>query len=118
MKNKIPTRCLILSARLLFYKRSLCLLFFLQLFSLAAFSQLFTITGKVKNSKSEPLAGVSINLKGSSIGVSSDSTGIYSIHVPGGSGTLIFSFVGMKTEEIVISGRGVIMRSYRMILMH
>ncbi len=55
------------------------------------------------------IPGVSIVVKSSpTIGTTTDIDGKYSITVPGTAETLVFSFVGMKTQEALISGRSVI----------
>jgi TonB-linked SusC/RagA family outer membrane protein len=76
----------------------------LLLLSVSAFSQ---IKGTVLNEKNEPLPGVSVSLKGTQQGVSTDKDGRYSLNV-GGSGTLIFSFIGFTPREVAINGRTVI----------
>lgn len=64
-----------------------------------------TVSGKVVDSKGQPLPGVTVIIDGTTSGTITDSDGNYTItNVPFGS-TLIFSFVGMKTQEISISGR-------------
>jgi len=62
------------------------------------------IKGQVTNARGEPLGGVSITLKGSSIGTATDAEGRFSINVPD-NGVLIFSFVGFKPQEIPVKGR-------------
>ena len=62
------------------------------------------VQGKVTNSKGEPLVGVSVIVKGTNIGTSTDAKGSYSIDVPG-NGMLIFSYVGFKTKEMPVNGR-------------
>lgn len=62
------------------------------------------VTGQVINSKGEPLAGVSVTVKGAVSGTSTDGKGNYSINVPA-NGTLIFSYVGYATREIPVNGR-------------
>ena len=64
-----------------------------------------TIKGKVTDEKGLPLPGVSIIVKGTTTGIISDSDGNYTLEVPDDSQILVFSFVGMKTEEIPISGQ-------------
>lgn len=61
------------------------------------------ITGVV-TSKDEgtSLPGVTIVVKGTTIGTTTDATGKYSITVPEKSAFLVFSFVGMKPQEIAI----------------
>lgn len=63
------------------------------------------VKGLVTDSKGEGLIGVSIKVKGTSIGVSTDVNGRYSITVPDGSTVLVFTYVGYTTKEVAISGR-------------
>src|SRR5690606_28436134 len=51
-----------------------------------------------------PLPGVTIILKGTTQGTSSDFDGNYSMNVPT-DGVLVFSYVGFKTTELAVSGR-------------
>jgi len=62
------------------------------------------IKGQVTNARGEPLSGVSITLKGSSMGTSTDAAGRFSINIPE-EGILVFSFVGFKTRELPVKGR-------------
>lgn len=65
-----------------------------------------TVRGMVKSADdSSPLPGVSILLKGTTTGTVTDMNGKYSIAVPSKTGTLTFSFVGYKTQEIVIGNK-------------
>lgn len=61
-----------------------------------------SITGKITGSAAEPIPGVTITVKGSTIGTISDSNGSYSLTDVAEGKILIFSFVGMKTQEIVV----------------
>jgi TonB-linked SusC/RagA family outer membrane protein len=63
------------------------------------------ITGKVTGNAGEPLAGVSISIKGTNIGTTTDASGNFSISVPDASSTLVFSYVGFATQEIVVGNR-------------
>ena len=61
-----------------------------------------TITGKVINAEDGlGMPGVSIVVKGTTIGMATDSNGNFTLNVPNGA-TLIVSFVGYKTVEIPI----------------
>ncbi len=60
------------------------------------------ISGSVKDTKGLPLPGVSVVVKGTTTGTVTDNDGKFSFTVPADAKTLIFSFVGMKTQEIVI----------------
>jgi len=64
------------------------------------------VTGKVTDDKNNPLQGVSVIIKGSSFGTNTDKNGGFSISVPdNSSGILVFSFVGMITQEVNVSDR-------------
>ncbi|MEO6000604.1 MAG: TonB-dependent receptor [Chitinophagaceae bacterium] len=62
------------------------------------------INGKVKNSRGETLAGVSVTVKGKTTGTSTNANGNYSIDVPA-NGTLVFSYVGYATKEMPVNDR-------------
>ncbi|MGF1583854.1 MAG: SusC/RagA family TonB-linked outer membrane protein [Bacteroidales bacterium] len=71
--------------------------------------QQITVTGRVTDSATgEALPGVSVVVKGTTIGASTDIEGRYSITLPDDAELLLFSFIGMETLEIPISGRAVI----------
>jgi len=60
------------------------------------------ISGTVKDPKGLPLPGVSVVIKGTTSGTVSDSEGKFKINVPSDAKTLVFSFIGLKTQEIVL----------------
>lgn len=60
------------------------------------------ITGKVVSKSGENLPGVTIRIKGTPVGMATDINGNFSIMLPGADTyTLVFSFVGMETKEVV-----------------
>ena len=64
-----------------------------------------TITGKVTDSSGTTLPGVSVVVKGTTIGVITDANGKYSLsNVPDGA-TIQFSFVGMTTQEVIVGSK-------------
>ncbi|MFA6945486.1 MAG: TonB-dependent receptor [Pedobacter sp.] len=63
------------------------------------------VKGQITDSKGEALIGVSVKVKGTAIGVSSDANGRYSITVPDGSSVLVFTYIGYTTKEVSMSGR-------------
>ena len=67
-----------------------------------------SISGVIKDSGGQPMAGVTVVIKGTSVGTLTNTTGSYTLAVPAGSKTLQFSFVGFTTQEIEISGKSVI----------
>ncbi|MEI7583026.1 SusC/RagA family TonB-linked outer membrane protein [Runella sp.] len=59
------------------------------------------ITGKVTASDDgSPMPGISVLLKGTSQGTTTNGEGSYSLSVPSGGGTLVCSFVGMASQEV------------------
>lgn len=63
------------------------------------------VTGTVTNQQGDPLPGVTIIVKGTTTGTLTDAFGKYSISDVTSNTTLIFSFVGMATQEIAINGQ-------------
>ncbi|MEI8224497.1 MAG: TonB-dependent receptor [Bacteroidota bacterium] len=64
--------------------------------------QQLNITGKITDAiKGEPMPGVNITVKGISLGTISSADGSYSMNVQKGA-TLVFSFIGMMTQEIQV----------------
>lgn len=61
------------------------------------------LNGTVKDERGEPLPGVSVIVKGTGRGTTTDVDGRYSIDIPDDSNTLIFSFVGYLSQEIPVS---------------
>ncbi|HUS86951.1 MAG TPA: TonB-dependent receptor [Bacteroidales bacterium] len=73
------------------------------------FSQVTVVTGTVTSSEENlTIPGVSVIVKGTSLGVATNMDGGFTINVPEGSTTLVFSFLGMLTQEIEIEGRSTI----------
>jgi Ca-activated chloride channel family protein len=61
------------------------------------------ITGKVTaNSDGNPIPGVTVILKGSANGTTTNAEGKYSITVPEKGGKLVFSFIGYKSKEVTL----------------
>lgn len=64
-----------------------------------------TITGTVVKESGEPLAGVSVVAKEKSKATTTDDKGFFSIDVDDEVKTLVFSFVGMATQEVNVQGK-------------
>ncbi|HYG18863.1 MAG TPA: SusC/RagA family TonB-linked outer membrane protein, partial [Ohtaekwangia sp.] len=85
--------------------RKLCALM-LCYFAVAASYAQTTVSGNVTSGEDlSPLPGVNIIVKGTLKGTISDAGGHYSIDVPDGESTLVFSFVGYQTQEVPLAGR-------------
>jgi TonB-linked SusC/RagA family outer membrane protein len=63
------------------------------------------ISGKVTDDKGASLPGVTVLLKGTVTGTTTNAEGTYSLTVPDGSGTLIFSYIGFLTQEVAVNNR-------------
>ncbi|MCK9641699.1 MAG: carboxypeptidase-like regulatory domain-containing protein, partial [Prolixibacteraceae bacterium] len=63
------------------------------------------LSGTVKDSKGLPLPGVSVVVKGTTIGIITDSDGNFRLLIPADAKTIVFSFIGMKTQEFPILGK-------------
>jgi TonB-dependent starch-binding outer membrane protein SusC len=77
-------------------------------FVLVSYAQAQSVlNGKVSDVNGEAMIGVSIYLKGTALGTSTDLNGLYQLNLPSGSenGTLVLSFIGYVTQEISIAGR-------------
>ena len=85
-------------------KRRVLILFFGLCLSIATFAQV-QVRGNVTDSKGEPIPGVTVLVKGTQQGVITDIDGNYNISVPGSASVLVFSFVGMDTQEVVVGNR-------------
>jgi iron complex outermembrane receptor protein len=78
------------------------LFLFLTLTAAAFGQQKGTITGKIITSKNEPAENVSVSLKGTSYGTTTDEDGKYAIKARAGSYTLVVSHVGLKNQEVEV----------------
>lgn len=65
-----------------------------------------TVSGRVTSvDDGSVLPGVNVLVKGTINGTTTDANGKYSLSVPASGGTLIFSFIGLKSQEIEVAGR-------------
>ncbi len=79
------------------------LLFFLS--SFAGYAQELNVKGVVTSADDgQPIPGATVVVKGKTTGVITNLDGAYSLKVPGNS-TLIFSFVGLKSQEVAVNNR-------------
>jgi TonB-linked SusC/RagA family outer membrane protein len=80
------------------------LILLLTIFTFTAQAQNVNVTGRVVDSKDVPLIGVSVLLKGTTTGTSTDLDGNFRLSGKKGQ-TLVFSYIGMDTKEVVIDGK-------------
>ena len=85
------------------YVISLCML----LSSVSVFSQ-FVVKGTVTDQDNMGMPGANVLVKGTTNGTITDIDGNYSISVPSEKATLVYSFIGMSTKEVVVGKQKVI----------
>ncbi|TFH39503.1 MAG: TonB-dependent receptor [Bacteroidia bacterium] len=86
-------------------KKLLVLLVFMGI-SLLIYPQVTQITGTVTSAEDNlSIPGVSVTIKGTTLGQVTDADGVYSISAPSGASILVFSFIGYKQQEVAIEGR-------------
>lgn len=72
-------------------------------------AQTVRITGTVTSSEDGmPLPGVSVIVKGTTVGGATDANGKYDLSVPSNAEVLVVSFIGYVTQELTIGGRAII----------
>lgn len=63
------------------------------------------VSGKVTDASGEGLAGVTVSVKGSTRGTTTDATGAYSINVPDANAVLVFSYTGFESKEVLVGNQ-------------
>lgn len=63
------------------------------------------LTGTVRDVYHNPLPGVTVRLKGTSLGTSTDAEGAYTLNFPEGQHVLVFTMIGMETHEETVGKR-------------
>lgn len=71
-------------------------------------SQQRVVSGKVTDEKGNPLEGVTVRVKESGAGTTTNANGHYEIRFSGGGNTLVFTIMGFKSAEMQIDSRSVI----------
>lgn len=87
--------------------KRLSLAIMLALMSISAMLAQRTVSGTVTDTKGESLIGVSIFARGTSVGTVTDIDGTYSLNVPEGVTTLVYSYTGFETAEIALGASNV-----------
>ncbi|MBX0335124.1 TonB-dependent receptor [Pontibacter sp. HSC-14F20] len=69
----------------------------------------FSVSGRVTDAVTgEGLPGVTVLLKGTTTAAPTDATGNYTINLPDGNGTLLFTYIGYTSQEVPVSGRSTV----------
>lgn len=77
------------------------------MFTATAFAQQKTIKGTVVDVTGEPLIGVNVAVKGTTIGIITDIDGNYTLEVPSKS-TIVFSYIGYQAQEVPVGNQSTI----------
>lgn len=85
--------------------KSLTLFSLILFFSVAAYSQ--TVTGTVTDDNKQPVAGATVQVKNTSRATVTNTSGRFEINATG-SDVIVFSFVGLTTQEIPVSNRNIL----------
>lgn len=62
-----------------------------------------SVSGRVVGDDGKPLPGVSVSVRGTTVGTNTDKNGNYSLQLPAHASVLVFSFVGYVTQEMPVS---------------
>ncbi len=73
-----------------------------------AMQQTRKISGKVADRSGAPIPGVSVVVKGTTTGITTDNDGNFAVVAPVDAKVLVFSFVGMKSQEVTITGKSTV----------
>lgn len=91
----------------LFYYRKICCLCWVIFFSVSfcAAQGSFQVSGKVTDARQQVLPGVSVLLKGTTLGTMTDKDGMYNLTLPAENGTLTFTFIGFEKKEVPVNSQ-------------
>ena len=90
-------------------KRTLLASFLLVVIAvISGFAQDRTITGQISEEDGTTLPGVNVVIKGTTTGTVTDIDGNYRLTVPADEAVLVFSFIGLASQEIAIGNQSVI----------
>lgn len=90
-------------------KRSItCLIAICMLLSSSVMFAQLSVSGTVTDETGDPLIGVNVSIKGTTIGNITDIDGKYTLQAPGEQSILVFSFIGYKSAEVRIGSQRVI----------
>jgi len=90
-----------------FFKLLICVLFIGSSLT-TALAQDAEVSGQVSAEEEGPLPGVNVLVKGTTVGTVTDINGNYTISVPSGQNTLVFSSIGFITQEVTVNNRSTV----------
>jgi TonB-dependent SusC/RagA subfamily outer membrane receptor len=90
------------------FKKLSMLMVLLFVTSFLALAQKKSLSGVISDNTGESIPGVTVLVKGTSQGTISDADGQYNLSVEGNTTVLVFSYIGMKTQEVLPGNKTVI----------
>src|SRR5690606_11821005 len=63
------------------------------------------VNGTVKDEVGEPLVGVGVSIKNSTLGTQTNADGGFTLNIPSGNTTLVFRYIGFKIREVAITNQ-------------
>src|SRR5215210_3674508 len=85
--------------------RSICIVSLFLFLYFNSFAQNFPISGKIINAEGQPLAGVTIQVKGSNATAQTNPDGTFRINVPSSGSVLVASYVGFAEQQIPVNNQ-------------
>lgn len=67
-----------------------------------------TVRGRVTGENGEGLPGVTIQVKGTALGTTTDVEGNFTLNLPDGNATLVISYIGYTTQEVAVNNRSTV----------
>jgi TonB-linked SusC/RagA family outer membrane protein len=86
------------------FKHIIVLAILIQCALVQVYGQSIVVRGKVVNESNAPIPGVTVSLKGSTVGTSTDGEGNFTLNIPSNRGVLVFSYVGYTARELPVIG--------------
>jgi len=95
-----------LSKQKKFWRTITCLwVFMLSFYSTMAFAQGFTVTGVVTDETDEPLPGVNVFIKGTTMGIMTDVDGKFTLNQVQAQSVIVFSYIGFLPQEFTVGSQ-------------
>jgi hypothetical protein len=77
----------------------------LLLFSHGVFAQNFPVTGKITGADGQPLAGVTVKVKGTNLVAQTNADGTFQINTPSANSVLVVSYVGFTEQQVQVGNK-------------
>ena len=85
--------------------RGCSLVFAFLLTTLYSIAQSFPVSGKITDASGQPLAGVTVQVKGSSTTAITNSDGSFQINAPSANTTLVLTYVGFVEQQVPVNNQ-------------